>query len=236
MAIKAECLQNECLVDRDYVFQVRVYEEADDSAYTPTAATVRFLKQDATVILDTVSMAISDTNLISYTLAAAHLDEPAIYNVAVVTVTKDAEVYVLTFIFHIVKQIITNPLLLQTVYDQYNMIEQHPQAAKSHKKIIAAFKLVKADMVDKKGLEYSLGMIDSAQIEELVLQKTVELISRDFAAGSGMNDENYWYKLLKDSRKDYQGKIENLRLVYDSTLEEHVPDVQRTSLTIACHR
>lgn len=235
MGIKAVCLQNEVTVNTNYVFQVSLYDDTADAAWTPDTATVKFLRQDTTTILDTVSMTIG-TGTVSYTLSSSYLTETLLYNAAVMTLTKFGETQVITKLFHVIQQIITNPLRLSKLYERYNMIEQHPQATDFHAKIRDAFERVKDDLRKMYGLEYSAGMIDSAQIEELVLLKTVIFICRDFAAGQGMTEENYWYMLLGDTRKEYSAELEGLKLAFDSTMEENVPDRLKFSNQIGLYR
>lgn len=235
MGIKAVCLQNEVTVNTNYVFQVSLCSDVDDTAWTPDTATVKFLRQDKTTILDTVSMTIG-SGVVSYTLSSSYLNETLLYNAAVITLTKSGAVQVVTKLFHVVQQIITNPLRLEKIYDRYAMIDQHKKTTDFHGKIKDAFERVKDDLRKRYGLEYSSGMIDSSQIEELVLLKTVIYISRDYAAGQGMTEDNYWYMLLGDTRKEYAAEIEGLKLAFDSTLDEHVPDRLKFANEIRLYR
>jgi hypothetical protein len=235
MAIKAECVQNEITCNTDYNFQVRLYNDADDTAYTPTSATVKFVDQTGSTILDTSAMTIS-SNLISKTLAASYIQEPSIYNSAIITVAGTGVNQVITFLFHVVKQIIVNTLNETHVTDRFSMLSKHKPAAGYYKKINAAFRVVKDDLLQQYGLQYSLGMVDGSQIKEITLLKTIELICQDFAAGEGATDDNYWWQLYERYSVKYTQGLQGIKLAYDGTLEENYVDRERAAMSIECYR
>jgi hypothetical protein len=234
MGIKAEIIQNEVTCNTNFELQVKLYSDADDSAYVPGSATVTYLLQDGTALLEDQSMTIV-SNLISHTLSSSYIENPTLYNSAVITIVQSDVTQTLTFIFHVVKQIIPNPLKLQDIYDQYEIIEKH-EPSKRYEKINAAFLEVKDDLRDKYSMQYSLGIIDATQIKKLVLLKAVELISRDMAAGKGMSDDNYWYGLYRDTQKEYVGKLDSTRFAFDADVEDSTVDSIRATSHINCYR
>jgi len=226
--------QNEVTCNQDFNFKISLFNESDNSDYLPYSATVKFIDRDGTVILDTIDANV-DENDVEYVLDKSLIEEPALYNVAVVTVTDNEKTFTLSFIFHIVTQIIVNPLKESDITDRYEILDKHKNAFQNgfYKKIADAFAQVKNDLMDKNGLQYALGLIDNTQIKELVLLKTIIYICRDLAAAQG--SDGYIWGLLEETKQEYSGKLNTAFFIYDSTVEESYPDTTR-EVSVRCYR
>ena len=217
--------QNEVTINTDYYFKVSLYNEAYNTDYEPDSATVKFLDSSGSTILDTVTATVTD-NDITYTLDSEYTGTAQLFNIAHISITKSTSVYSLSFIFHVVKQIIVSPVLESDITGRYEILSKQKLASGWCNKIKNAFEMVKNDLRGKRGAEYVLGLIDNTQIKELVILKTIIIIAMDLAAGQG--DDGYMWRLMQETKAEYSKQLETGYMVYDNTAVEDHPNREQT--------
>lgn len=221
MEIKSVINQNEVTCGSNFYFKISLFNSSDETDYEPDSATVKFINNSGATILAETAATVTD-NDVTYTLSSTYTTNPSLYNVAVVEITKGTDVFAISSIFHIVKQIIINPVMETDIEERYQVLSEHKSVVSIKTKIKIAFEIVKDDLRNIKGNEYALGMIDGIQIKELVVKKTIELMCADLAAGQGA--DSFFYITKQDTKKDYVSNIGSAFIVYDSSVEENYPD------------
>lgn len=231
MDVKNILLENECTAGTDFYFSLQVLNN-DETPYSVYECSITFKDRNGNLIAQKTAAIESGT---IYTTLESQYTTLGLYNVAIVEITgPDNAKFTITKYYHVVKNSISNTLSQSRLLNLYGAIKKHMPADGYYEKIKAAFQIVKADLITKnQGDSYLRGMIDTSQIEDLTLKKTLHLIFSDLSIGGGV--ESVFYENAKSMEEQYRTAIDNLYLVYDSTLENDHPDTERnSSSTIFC--
>jgi hypothetical protein len=207
--MKVEILSEDQAV-KGYDFPIAVNFWETGAQLTPVSGTITVKDPSGTAVVSSVAMTLA-TKTLTYTLAAANLDtlwENAIIEIDyLVSTTHFKAVFFFDCVLNMLKCNVIDadlknyaPLLADELWSSETNYDRLIQEA---------FRLVKRGIKDKGRRPFMI--IDGAQIRELIILKTFELITFDFAKST----EDIWWARYEKYRAGYDSSFEKLIVKYD---------------------
>lgn len=192
-----------------YPVEVKVYEAG--AQLVPASATITIKEPDGTAVISAAAMAVGAGGTLTYTLEAAktlRLWEAAIMEIAYVV---GAVSYKAVFFFDVVLNALKCNVVDDDLKKYFPLLQNEIWAGTSNYsgQIDEAFRVLKR-LIKDRGRRPAM-LIDGAQVRELIIIKTFELIFFSFAK----DPEDVWWKRYEQYRTLFNERFGSLVIKYD---------------------
>jgi hypothetical protein len=222
MANRTEVLSdNEAVKDSAFPVEVKVYEGGIQAI--PSSATITVKDPDGNEVVRGADMSIASGGTMSYSLSSSYtedLQENAILEISyVLAETTYKAVFFFDVVLNALRPNVVDsdlkayaPLLASEIWSTQNNYDNQIQEA---------FRLVMRDIRDK-GRRPSM-LIDGAQVRELVIIKTLDMICFDFAKAP----DDIWWSRHQKYEAMYKDALAGLIVKYDEDESGTIDDKEK---------